>query len=185
MNTEREYQLIKNTYKIIKNAENPHPRREERKKYREWEDNNCSQMKTLNFRLFVLNLNLRPNNLPTELMDIIKHKALMTEIKKHRYFKPVPEKFDYSTPYDYWGSSTQDGRYGCMGVGEDRSSLINILYELRSSSTKVYKKLDDGPNLTALSKKQYLEYLFKQSGKEKEFKKSYTVKKLNKMYLQF
>ena len=79
MNTENEYQLIKATYEIVKNAEC------EKTTYKDINNHHKKQhkaLKDLKLRLFILNLNMRPVlPLPEEIQMKIKRTALIDQLK--------------------------------------------------------------------------------------------------------
>jgi len=112
MNTEKEYQLIKMTLKVVKDTNNPIKYdpcmgKEKNQERLDWDKNKQKTITNLKLRMFILNLNLRPTlPIPTELQEIITQKSLMSELNDHKYFKCgntfdkwIHTAYDYRIPY--------------------------------------------------------------------------------------
>lgn len=166
MNTEKEYQLIKQVIPILQDAKNPFVKTGDYKKVKEWHINQLNQIKDLKVRKFILNLNLRPElPLPEEIQMKIKRTAVNTELKslmtKTKYKKFVINEYRLR-----------------------KNDLVEMLIQYKYQSKGVLKNdiyTCDMFNHVEIYKKDALRNLLELNNVE--YKKSWTINKLLKLVM--
>ncbi len=154
MNTEKEYQLIKETLKVVMATNNPIKydpcmRKDKNKERLDWNDNKQKTITNLKLRMFILNLNLRPVlPIPTELQEIITQKALISDINNYKYFKGgntydkwIHNAYDYRIPYKTMDKIVYRRTFhGLLELSDSDISRKEYYMELaKINGIKVYK----------------------------------------------
>jgi len=169
MNTENEYQLLKRTYEIIKNKK---IEMKDFNHYPGWEQVKINSLKSLKLRLFILNLNLRPQfPIPEDIQMKIKRTALIDELKEHDSY--INKRNNIFTP---------------LMIMEKMIFHNTFLYYLKSvtgkTDTTVYYAYDTPlREKSDFTKKEFLQVLLEENGVQ--WKKSWTIKKLIQEYMKF
>lgn len=187
MNTDSEYQIIKGAYEIISKPESITPCETNWKMYRKEKTNQRKAQKDLKLRMFIINLNMRPSlPLPYELVMMIKHKALMADLKD---WKPEPEQFnrhkwiynqrdmdrtDYCNIDVFHGSTIGANP---MIVRHRQQSIMYAMYKIKQHGVKKISI-----NGTEYSKKAYLQHILELNNIS--FDKKRNVKQLIKQWIK-
>lgn len=186
MNTESEYQIIKGAYEIISKPESITPYHNDGKLYKKEKTNQRKAQKDLKLRMFIIDLNMRPSlPLPDELVMMIKHKALMADLKD---WKPDTNQFNRhkwtykqcnmdSTDYTIDVSNKSTIRPNPMVVRHRQESIMYAMYKIKQTGVKKITI-----NGSEYSKKGYLQYVLELNGKT--FNTKLNVKQLIKQWIK-